>query len=475
MNKTTLDAALLAVSLDRSGGRTLTVQLVRRLRRLILEGTLTSGVKLPSSRTLAEELSLARSTVVAAFDQLVAEGYVEGRRGSGLYVAANLPDDVPAPPRPPPPPQPLAAPTPAQPFHPTAPDLAAFPHEEWARLFDRIWRRPAPELLAQADPSGYAPLRTALSVHLAAWRGIACEPRQVIVTSGLQEAVAVLARFAVPPQSSVLMEDPGYPALKAAITRNGLTAVPVPVDDQGFNVRAAGPLADTAQTIVITPSRHYPLGMTLPLARRLDLLEWARRTHALLIEDDYDSEYRFEGQPLPALMSLDDQRVIYFGSFSKVMFPALRLSFMVVPDRLADAAAIAIAGNGAQASLIAQPVLARFMESGAFAAHLRRMRRLYARRQKVLVAALRSRLAGRLEPVPATSGMHLIARLSPALQRRMSDTEASRRAMAHGLMVQPVSAFSFGAPVEPGLVLGFAGFSEEALIAAVDRLAEALA
>ena len=474
MKQSTFDAAMLALSLDRTSREPLAQQLVQGLRRLILSGGVPSGARLPASRALAEELSLSRSTVVAAFDQLVAEGYADGRRGSGLYVAANLPENAPSPPALPGPRRPLPAPAPVAPFQPAAPDLALFPHADWARLLDRVWRAPSADLLAHPDPCGYGPLRTALCEHLRVWRGVACGPDQVVITSGLAEAVAVLAVSALSPGDAVLMEDPGYAALRAALGRNGLRPCPAPVDAAGFDIRAGLALAPQARAAVVTPSRHYPLGMTMPLARRMNLLDWARRSGGLVIEDDYDSEYRFEGQPLPAMTSLDGDRVVYVGSFSKVLFPSLRLSFMVVPPRLAWRAAGAMAAAGPQASLVAQPALARFIETGAFAAHLRRMRRTYARRQRFLVQELRARLEGVLEAVPAASGMHLVAHLAPELARRVDDREASRRARAAGIVAPAVSSFSARAPVRPGLLLGFAGFDETRLSEAVGRLRQAL-
>lgn len=494
MNKTTSDAALLALSLERGGPEPLHVQLVQHLRRLILAGRLDPGMKLPSSRALAEELSVSRVTVVAAMDQLISEGYAEGRRGAGVFVSADLPEHVLQSPGagawPAPADAPLAGPAPVRPFQVAAPDLTLFPHRAWARLLDRVWRAPAPALLANADPLGWAPLREAIAEHLGLWRGITCAPRQVVITSGAVEAIDLLARTAFRPGDGVLIEEPGYGVLRRALSRNGLACHPVAVDEQGFDIARGETQAPAARGVVVTASRHYPLGVTLPLARRLELLDWARRRGGLIIEDDYDSEYRYQGRPLPALMSLDagglhaggldaggfddGGRVAYLGSFSKVLAPSLRLGFLVVPGAMAPAVGAAMADTGPRASLLAQPALARFMADGSFAAHIRRMRRIYARRQRALVAALQARLGGLLEVAPAPAGMHLVAGLAPALARRMDDAEAAARAAGAGVTVQPLSSYFAGPPLRQGLILGYAGFDEMAMTAGLDRLKRAL-
>jgi GntR family transcriptional regulator/MocR family aminotransferase len=414
-------------------------------------------------------------------DQLISEGYAEGRRGSGVYVAADLPDHLlqarrsevgaagPAE-------SPLAPPVPVRPFQGAAPDLSLFPHREWSRLLDRLWRDPGPNLLANADPLGWAPLRTAIADHLGAWRGITCSPHQLVVTSGAAEAVELLARVAFRPGDSVLIEEPGYRILRRALTLSGLVCRPVPVDEQGFDIARGAREAPEAKGVAVTPSRHYPLGMTLPLSRRLALLDWARRTGGIIIEDDYDSEYRYQGRPLPALMSLDDSdRVIYVGSFSKVLAPSLRLGFLVVPPPMVASVSAAMADTGPRASLVAQPVLARFMAEGSFAAHIRRTRRIYAGRQRAMLTAIGAHLNGLLEADPAPAGMHLVADLAPSLARRMSDGEATARAAAAGITLQPLSSYYAGAPLRQGLILGYAGFDEAAIAGGIETLKEVLA
>ncbi|MFT7595801.1 MAG: GntR family transcriptional regulator/MocR family aminotransferase [Paracoccaceae bacterium] len=382
MTKSNIGSALLSVSLDRTLTTSLQAQLAGSIRRLVHQQALKSGDRLPPSRVLATELSVSRITVTSAYDQLISEGYLTGRQGSGVLVAPDLSGM----PRPPaganrnldlcnvPPPGPL------QPFASAAPDLAHFPHKDWAKLFDQVWRSPARGLLGRSDPLGWGPLRLAIAGHLRDWRGLTCDPAQIVITSGLAESISLIAKAVLAPGQTVLVEDPGHAALRIAIAANGLYCHPTGVDPDGLSI-AAMPQQDF-QAIAVTPSRQFPLGMTMPLSCRLHLLRWANDTGGVIIEDDYDGEYRYQGQPLPAMMSLDDRgRVIYVGSFSKVMFPGLRLGFAVFPAPCLDRVRAVMSDTGAQASIIAQPVLARFIEQGQFATHIRRMRRLYAHRQ----------------------------------------------------------------------------------------------
>ena len=478
MNKSTFDAALLSLSLDRALGEPLHGQLAGQLRTLILERRISAGERLPSSRLLASELSVSRVTVTTAIDQLISEGYAEGRHGSGVYVATDLPDytlpldqkqrsrlsDAPLP-----------VPQPSKPFETAAPDLEHFPHREWARLLDQCWRTPAPPLLAKADPFGWGPLREAIASHLSDWRGVTCSPAQIVITSGLVEAIDLVSKAVLAPGDTVLVEEPGHHILRRALQLNALNCEASLVDDYGLDIRSHARRVRGARAVVVTPSRQFPLGMTLPLARRLELLEWAKHSNGFVIEDDFDSEIRYEGQPLPALMSLDDQdSVIYVGSFSKVMLPMLRLGFIVLPMRLVKGAMSVMAETGPRASLLAQPALARFMASGGFATHLRRMRRLYARRQRALVSSLQESLGDLLVVEPASGGMHLVADLTPALRKRASDVDLSERARTAGVAIQALSSYYASKPMRQGLVLGYAAYEETAIEEGVGRLAKVI-
>jgi GntR family transcriptional regulator / MocR family aminotransferase len=489
----TADAAAAALSLDRRSALALHLQLSSQLRQMILSARMPPGARLPSSRSLAEELLISRATVVLAYDQLAGEGYVEGRQGAGIFVSPSLPQQAlqaAAPPRPAqrgappssggeaaggeavaPPPAEIHVARPIRPFT-GAPDPNLFPYQQWARLLHRIWRSPRPALLGGVDPFGWPDLRAAIARHLAQWRGILCNAGQIIVTSGAVDAIDLIARSAFSAGDTVHIEDPGYPTLRHALERAGLQPDPVLVDADGFDPARAK--KHPARGAVVTPSRQFPLGVTLPLARRLALLDWAAAVDGYVVEDDFDSEYRYEGAPLPALMSLDRQgRAIYIGSFSKVLSPTLRLGFVVVPEHLVGSFRRTLGQRGSMASLLPQPVLAEFMNDGAYATHIRRTRRIYARRLAALLAQ-RDRLDGLLELAPTAAGMHVVADFAPGLAERMTDREAAERAREVGVTASALADHYAGRPQRSALILGFAGFSEEQCEAAVGRLAGAL-
>lgn len=477
MSKATSNAAILSISLDKSSQTHLQTQLLQALREFVHLGKLRSGERLPSSRNLALELDVSRVTTTAVYEQLIAEGYLEGRRGSGVYVVSDLPDH--------PVKQddqsferkfdPLPANRPLRPFGVGTSDLSAFPYRDWTRLHDRIWRAPSPLILGHPSPFGFGPLRNAIAEYLAEWRGLYCAPEQVIITSGLVDALGLIAKSAMNKGDRVLVEDPGHKVLINALQSCGARCVPVRVDDQGFNLAGLGERNQSARAIAVTPSRQYPLGMTLPLARRLELIAWAKRHDGLILEDDYDGEFRYQGQPLPAMMSLDeDQRVIYMGSFSKVMFPALRLGYMVVPPRLVPKIENVLEMLGPSAALIGQPVLAEFISEGYFATHIRRMRRLYGERQKALLRAIRDHADGLLSVAAAAGGMHLVADLDPKLGKKISDVEASVLARDLDLTIPPLTNFFTGTADQQGLIFGYAAYSEQVITNAILRFSTAL-
>ncbi len=473
MTKTNIDSALLTISLDRSLRQSLQAQLSGEIRRLAHEQRLTSGDQLPPSRVLARDLSVSRITVTTAYDQLVSEGYLVGRRGSGVFVA----DDLSGMPPPPKPQKPftndpgLTQPEPVRAFESAIPDQTGFPFREWARTYDQVWQTPEPALLGRPDALGWGPLRTAIAGHLKDWRGITCDPMQVVITSGLADAIGMIARAVLNPGDKVLVEEPGHKVLRDALKRDGLEWIPGQVDDDGLMIDTER--ADI-RAVALTPSRQFPLGMTMPLARRLRVLDWAERANGIVIEDDFDGEYRYQGQPIAALMSLDSgARVFYVGSFSKVLFPGLRLGFVVVPLAQLDRVRGALK-DGPMASIVSQPVLARFIESGMFATHIRRMRRLYAHRQKVLVAEINRACRGLLKVQPSLGGMHLIAWMTPQLVARFDDKEAAARAGTNGVTVRALSGYYSGQVPRQGLVLGYAGFDDKQIVAAAQALAGAL-
>lgn len=485
MDKAKQHAALFSLSLVKNSHISLQTQLLRQLRELILSGVLSPGSKIPSSRVLAAELSVSRVTVAAVVDQLVSEGYLEGRARSGVYVEADLPETLPDQVTPDPvPPQAAAAaqqspnePTHLRPFDIAGPGLKDFPFQKWSKHHDQVWKRPEPRLLGHTDPFGWWPLRQAISDHLAQWRGLSCAPSQVIVTASLPDAFGWISTALWRSGDSVVIENPGYATMATALRRHHMNVVPVDVDHNGLKTQVAKTKVPDAKSIVVTPSRHYPLGVTLPLSRRLELIEWMSQTNGYVIEDDFDSEYRFHGQPLPAMMSLSkDSRVIYVGSFSKVAFSALRLGFVVVPQSLVPRFEEVSHTYSHEVGLLSQPVLAEFIRSGDFAIHIRKMRRQYGKRRQTLVTAIKELAWDVLRTEDIPSGMHIVADLAPDLAARLTDQEAADRARAAGLAVKPLSAFNMSdkAISRSALILGFAAMDEEAIPDAVERLAQVL-
>ncbi len=495
-------APLLALALERDGREPLHRQLYGQLRDHILAGRLPAGARLPASRSLAEELGCSRNTVTGAFDQLLSEGYLEGRVGAGTYVSRELPEGLltaaPAAPAPG-----GARPSPArrlsrrgqrlgaaarEPLDPAVgpafamanPDTEHFPFDVWGRLLGRVWRRPPPALLRGGDPGGLPSLRAAIAGHLRAVRGLDCGAGQVLVTAGGQQALDLATRVLLDPGDAAWIEEPGYAGLRAALAAAGARAVAVPVDAEGLSVAEGRRLAPEARLAAVAPSHQYPLGVTMSLARRLELLDWAGSQGAWILEDDYDSEYRYAGRPLTALQGLEaaragERQVIYVGSFSKVLFPSLRIGYLVAPPDLAEDFLRARRALDDHPSSIVQPALAAFIEEGHFAAHVRRMRRLYAGRQAALLAAGARHLGGLLSLAPDPAGMHLVGAFEPALAARLGDVEAAHRAAAAGVSVRPLSAFYAGPARRRGLLLGYAGVPDAAIEPAVLRLRDALA
>ncbi|MGK3967158.1 PLP-dependent aminotransferase family protein [Sorangium sp. So ce118] len=489
--------AVTAVVLDPASSAPLHRQVYEALRGAIFAGRLRSGSKLPSTRALAAHLSLSRNTVLGAYAQLLAEGYLRGRIGSGTYVADVLPERLLLARREPAS-RPALAPdgaalsrrgalvagaaspfrrasSPPEPaglaFQVGAPAYDAYPATTWGRLMSRRWDRSWRALLPRHEPQGYAPLRRAIADYLVTARGVRCTPDQVIVVSGAQQAISLAAEVLLDPGDAVWVEDPGYTAARSALVAAGATPVPAPVDGEGLDVAAAARLSASARLAVVTPSHQFPLGVTMSLGRRLALLDWARSSGGWVFEDDYDSEFRYAGRPLAALQGLSpDARVIYAGTFSKVLSPSLRLGYLVVPEGLVDAFVAAKALADVSSPSLEQAVLADFMAEGHFARHVRRMRVLYERRQAALVAAAGRELSGLLEVPPAPAGMHLLGWL-PA---RRADRAAAESAAANGVRCVALSEFHVRAGERGALLLGYAAVPEDAIDEGVRRLKVAL-
>ncbi|AFE09460.1 GntR family transcriptional regulator [Corallococcus coralloides DSM 2259] len=495
MKTSTGVASSLILRLDSRSPTPLHEQLFEGIRARILAGALAPGLRLPSSRQLATELEVARSTVLQALDALTAEGYLVAQAGSCTRVAPELPilagdrshePGLPAAarassvgPR-------LAASARAlkaslvgaprlgaapRAFRPGVPALDLFPTALWARTVSRVHARASTGLLDGGDPSGNAPLREAIATHVSVSRGVRCSSAQVFITAGTQQAFDEVLRLALNRGDSVWVEDPGYPGARRAVLAAGGRPVPIPVDGDGLDVGAGLARAPRARVALVAPSHQYPLGVTLSLARRMALLQWAERTRALIIEDDYDSEFRHRGRPLTALQGLDDAGcVVYVGTFSKSMFPGLRLGFLVVPPSLVDVFSAARASAPAPASTMEQAALAVFLAEGHFARHLRRMRAAYRERGEALLEALHSDCSGVLTPSPCDTGMQVCASLAAPL----SDLHVRDGAARLGVEVAALSDYSLGRRRESGLVFGFGGVRPDDMRAGTRALARAI-
>jgi len=486
-------SSFMAFSIDSSSEEPLHRQLYNELRTAILGGRLPTGCRLPASRELAQVTRLSRNTVLSAYDQLIAEGYIDSRAGSGTYVASTLPDQVLTGPEIEPVPtldrtarrltregERLRAmpfrkwpPLPGGPmfFRAGLPALDQFPMDTWRRLTDKRLRLASVKTLAYDEPQGYRPLREAIAGHLAAARGARCSPDQILVCSGSQQAIALAQRVLVDEGDQVLFEDPGYFAARAVFETAGARLVPVPVDEDGFDVAAAVQAAPNAKLAYVTPSHQNPLCVTMSLSRRRALLHWAETHGGWILEDDNASECRYRGRPLAALQGIDPHgRVLYAGTFSKVMFSALRLGYLVAPPDLVATMVRARELMDRQSPGILQAVMADFMTEGHFARHLRRMRTVYASRLSALMRAVRDHAPDLLEIAELEGGLNRVAWLPPGL----SDTEAVAALQPEGFACLPVSEFRLRPGGRGGLVLGFGGMSEESIEASIRRMARIL-
>ncbi len=470
-------AELLLLGLDRDSEAPLLRQLYLELRRAVLAGVLPPGARLPATRALAQQLGVARNTVVAAYDQLLAEGFIEGRTGAGSYVSRDLPEGLEARPMPAAAPAPNPAPIPNMAQPGTAPFNTG--RTAWDERTARIWRqltlrrlqRPDPAMLGYGDPQGARPLRAAIAAYLGAARAVRCTPEQVVVTSGAQQAIGLVLRVLLGPGDAAWIEDPAYPAVRAAMAAAGARVIPVPVDGQGLVVSAGVAAAPDARLAYVTPSSQYPLGVTLSMARRMELLAWARVARGWVIEDDYDSEFRYAGRPLASLQGVDEGgRVIYIGTFSKVLFPGLRLGYAVLPPELLQPVLTARLLADWHPATLQEGVVTDFLQEGHFAQHLRRMRQRYRFARDALVEALARECGHALSVEAPDQGMKLVGRLRPGLV----DTEVAAAAAARGIIARAVSPMYLSASPMQGLMLGFTGHEPGALRWAAKRLAQCL-
>ncbi|MCD0502863.1 PLP-dependent aminotransferase family protein [Bordetella petrii] len=454
-------------SLDPHAAEPLYRQIYDRYLRAMATGALRPGDRIPSARALAKELGLARGTVETAYSLLAAEGYVQPRGQAGTMVTPGLKLRVPAPAPATAPPgarPPLQAfldtpPGPLPPFQMGLPALDAFPRKTWARLGARCWRMTQAEELAYPPVQGSLALRNAIAAYLQVSRGISCSAAQVFITSGYRQTLDLAGRALWKAGDRIWMEDPGYPPTRELLQHAGFQAVPVPVDHDGLIVSAGEKAAPRARAAVVTPAHQSPLCVSLSLPRRLALLDWASRAGAWILEDDYDGEYRYVSRPLPALKSLDrDGRVLYAGTFSKVLFPGLRLAYLVVPESLVPQFLQASQVFSARAPLHSQSIVTAFMAEGHFGRHIQRMRKLYAERRAAAAAGLAAVLgkAGTIAPQPG--GMHLVLRLRNGLH----DAEIAQRMREQGLYAQALGDWTRATPADSALLLNFTNIASQA-------------
>ena len=471
-------------------------QLYTHLQTAILTGDLKPGTRLPSTRALAIQLNISRNTVLNAYQQLIAEGYLNGMVGNGTFVAQILPDhlltslqrkelaeaslaepDKPrfseqaveqlAAPR-----MPMATPDPSgvlpRPFRFGIPALQDFPYKLWSRLLIRQARRLPASAFTYQHAAGYLPLREAIAAHAMVSRGVHCTPEQIIIASSAQGGLDLAARLLINAGDPVWMEDPGYLKARGTFLGSGANIIPVPVDHEGLVVEAGIARAPQARLVYLTPSHQFPLGVTLSLARRIALLDWARRANTYILEDDYDSEYHYTRRPLPALQGLDHNgRVIYIGTFSKVLFPALRIGYLILPPQLVEAFRTVRNLIDTHPPMLEQAVLADFIVEGHFTRHLRKMRSLYAQRRAALLEAAREI---NLEIHPPEAGLHCVGWLPDGMDALALVREAANQ----GVDLASVSHFSIEPLARNGILLGYSDYSAEQIQDGMGRLARVM-
>ncbi|MEM7126594.1 MAG: PLP-dependent aminotransferase family protein [Chloroflexota bacterium] len=468
-------------------------QLYNSIRHEILAGRLKPGSRLPSTRGMAQELSLSRNTVVRAYDQLMAEGYLEGQIGMGTCVARDLPEEMltvmgtkahtelesshdgtleakpilsqrgeavmPIPYR--------WEMSKSGAFSTTIGEMNEFPTKVWEKLLISSWKNLSSEELSYQSSCGYDFLREVLATFLQTSRGVHCTPEQVIITNGAQQALSLSVDLLVNPGDQAWVENPCFNGIRAALAAVKAEIIPVSVDSEGLNPEEGIEKAPHARLAFISPSHQYPLGVTMSLSRRLQLLHWARQENAWIIEDDYDSVYRHSGPPLAALQGLDQSgHVIYVGTLSKVLFPALRIGYMVVPPDLVEPIHTMRAHVDRGSSILEQVVLAHFIDEGHLARHIRRMISLYQDRQSVFIEAVQTYLPGLLTVEPNDTGLHLVGWLPEGAD----DQVVSQELAQSGIDAAALSSFAHEPLVRSGLVLGYAAVPKLAIIQSVQRM-----
>ena len=470
------------------------LQLYMHLREAVVTGQLRPGQRVPPSRSLAQDLGVARGTVMQAYEQMAIEGYFVSHRGAGTYVAKEVPEAFH-------PQQGLAeqeiSPIPSgrsvsrrmrkemtgpnpkgfrvsqyRPFQPGISPLDAFPRSTLGRIANNMYRSISFEQLGYGGGAGYPPFREALASYLGTTRGLTCTADQIIITTGSQQSFNLVSQVLLDLGDPVWMEDPGYTGARIAFERNGQQVVPVSLDPEGLDIQVGLKEAPGGKLAYVTPAHQYPTGITMSLRRRLELIRWASRHESWILEDDYDGEFRYKGRPLATLHSLDpNKRVIYAGSLSKVLAPALRLGYLIVPADLVEAFTFVKKASDRHCPTIQQAIMARFISDGHFERHLRRIRTLCKERQECLLGVAHKHLKQDvlLEPDPA--GLHLVG----ALLNREDDTQVSEAAASHNIVVPAMSNFCVKYQHLPALILGYSLFTSHEITQGVEQLAQVFA
>jgi len=485
MRKSPASAALPMIAIDRNDRKPLHRQIYDSFRTMICERRLPPGQQIPASRALAAELGISRIPVLGAYAQLMAEGYLESRAGAGTFVATSLAPELSGP-------RPVAARSPADagpitisriarqlpvgaepwlreagPFSVGQLTYDQFPLHAWTRVLTRHARRLYVRALNYPERPGLLELREAVAQYLRTSRAVQCDASQIVIFSGSQQALGVSARVLLDAASPVWVEEPGYRFLRNALSLTGCRIVPVPVNNEGLDVSAGVKLCRHARAAFVTPSHQFPLGVTMSAARRLQLLEWAHRAGSWIVEDDYDSEYRYESMPVASLQGLDGgSRVIYIGTFSKTLFPSLRVGYAVVPPALLDAFLAVRGASDLGPAHLYQAALADFLNEGHFARHVRKTRQMYAERRTALVKAIREEFGPEVEILGAEAGMHLVMALPPGL----SDVTIATRAVQENLWLWPLSLQYTGSKIRQGFILGLGGTRAQEMAEAVRHL-----
>ena len=481
-----------SLSLDRSGAAPLHAQVFEQIRHAIVQGRIAKNSRLPPTRQLAEELGVSRNTVVLVYERLLGEGYVSGRVGAGTYIASTLPEER-SPSVETPVDAAIAAPAPrhissraqqafdfslprervgAFDLSPTVPALDQLPFDEFAKVSSQYWRSAPAADLGYGSPLGLPELRRQIVNYLGEAMGVSCSPEQVFVVSGTTQGFMLAGHVLTDHGDRILVEDPGYVTRLAALTGLGAQLVHIPIDLQGLDSRRFDQHAPDARMIVASPTNQFPLGSTMPLERRLSLLQWAIERNAWVIEYDFNNSFHFDGQPLPPLAALDrGGRVIYIGNFNRSISPALNLAYLVVPSDLADAFACATQIFSFQASMPTQGVVADFMASGKLAAHIRRMGQRYRERAQLIEHCFKTLVGNAFDLSTTGTGLHL----SAISRTTMDDAAVSRSLLGHRIDVPPISAYCMGEQVRTGFVLGFGNTSAERIAPALALFGETVA